>query len=461
MAAQDWRKDRVLTAALLVALLLRIVPIIVFPQSDCVRDECIYRMLATGIIEGEGLNLTSKGWLAAPGYPYALALMKSVFGLFWSIKFVQIALSLVSVVTLYKIAEIVDDLKTARVAAWLFAVHPTLAYFTNTMWIETLYIFLILWAVYFVLRARETGDWRWGAGVGLSLGIATLFRGMATYLPPIFLLALLWPDDGKAFFAGLKDSVTRRWKIAIAMVAAVVLSVAPYSIHGSQKYGGFMVTDATVGHVLFLGNNDFPPLTFDYGNGMLSGPIFARYLRLGRRPCDRTEPAVQSSKCEVEKAVDWIKENPDKFVGRIPMRLAQLLNPNSFFTRAIRWGYWSPIPWWFKEFLVTFIIFSSALVTVGGTVGAFARAKGAYGVMAVGTVLYTLVTICLMYGMTRFRLPLVPLWIVYLASVMAHPVQIKAALSASTPRAASLLLVIPMLLVLMAWYLPTGYPMFW
>ena len=106
----------------------------------------------------------------------------------------------------------------------------------------------------------------------------------------------------------------------------------PYSIYGSKTYGGFMVTDATAGHVLFLGNNDFPPLTFDYGNGMLTEPLFSRYLSTGRRPCRRDVPPVQSTKCEVAAAIDWAEEHPDKFVARVPLRVAQLLNPNSFLT---------------------------------------------------------------------------------------------------------------------------------
>src|SRR5262245_31806643 len=110
-----------------------------------------------------------------------------------------------------------------------------------------------------------------------------------------------------------------------------------------------MVTDATVGHVLVLGNNDYPPLTFDFGNGMLTEPLYARWRATGRRFCERDVPPVQSSACEVDAAVEWIREHPSTFVARIPLRLAQMLNPNSFLTRHLRWGYWPGTPWWAKE----------------------------------------------------------------------------------------------------------------
>ena len=70
-------------------------------------------------------------------------------------------------------------------------------------------------------------------------------------------------------------------------------------------------------------------------------------------------------------------------------------------------------------------------------------------------------TISIVYGMTRFRLPLEPLWIVYTAMFLAHPRDAIDALRLSTPRAAGLLVTIPALLALMLWYLPTGFPRFW
>jgi hypothetical protein len=245
------------------------------------------------------------------------------------------------------------------------------------------------------------------------------------------------------------------------MTVAAFLTVLPYSVYGSLTYGGFMVTDATVGHVLYLGNNDFPPLTFDYGIGMLTQPLFGRYLSTGRAPCNRDVPPVQSSSCEVKAAVGWIKDHPRTFVARIPVRLAQLLNPNSFLTRHIRWGYWEGMPRGLIEVLVLAIVVNSLALTLLGTLAAWARATGPYAVMAVGTTVYTVFTIALMYGMTRFRLPLEALWTVYLAMFLADPRGTLAALAASPIRLAGALLTLPPLFALSLWYLPTGFPALW
>jgi hypothetical protein len=452
--------DRWLLGALFVAALMRVVPMALWPQMDCVRDECIYRAMAMKILDGQGLMVSSKGWLTAPGFPYLLVLMKATTGAFFAVKWVNIVISLFSAGAVYEIARRVFDLRAARLAVWMFALHPTLAFFTQTMWIETVYIFFLLNAVLAALWAREQ-PWPRAVAVGVMLAFCILFRGVATYLPPVFFIALIWPSAGWTNRTDFVAAVRRRWRHGAAMLMAVVLFVAPYSLYASPKHGGFLVSDATVGHVMFLGNNEFPPLTFDYGIGMLTGPLYAKYLRSGRLPCPRNQPPVISSKCDVGKAVDWIVENPERFANRVPLRLAQLLNPNSFLTRHIRWGYWPGLPWVLKELTAAYVVFTTMFLVLVGTVGAWARARGPYGIISVGTVIYTCTTIAIMYGMTRFRLPLEPLWIVFAAGAMADPKGAVNALSQSTPRSVGVLLTIPALVALMLWYLPTGFPRFW
>lgn len=82
----DWRSDRSLRAAVVVGVVLRVLPMLLWEVGDCQRDECIYRARAVGILDGEGLTTTEKGWLPAPGYPFLLALLKVLFGAFYSVK---------------------------------------------------------------------------------------------------------------------------------------------------------------------------------------------------------------------------------------------------------------------------------------------------------------------------------------------------------------------------------------
>lgn len=448
-----------------VGLVLRVLPLIFWFQTECIRDECIYRSIANKILAGKGLTLAIKGWLPAPGYPYLLAGFKWLMGSQQWIIALQVLLSLVSIALVHAIGRRVAGPRVARIAMWLFALNPTLAWFTNTLWIETIYITCLLASSWAILVARnDPEDWSAAAGSGAVLGIAVLFRGIATYLPPLYLLALLWPasaDDDALDPAGWMERLRAARRSVAGFLVAMVLIVAPWSTYASSRYGGFMVSDATVGHVLFLGNNDFEPVTFDYGTGMLTQGLFARTLKTGRRPCDRKEPPVQSSRCEVEQAIGWAKQNPGKFVARVPLRLAQNLNPHSFLTRHIRWGYWPGLPFLLREGIVVLIAAFSIATILLGTAAAWARGRGPWAVLAVGITVYTMSVTALMYGMSRFRLPLDALWTVYLAMFLADPRGVLQDLVASRARLAGALLTLPALAVLTFWFFPTAWPMFW
>jgi len=452
-----WRRDRWLWGAIALGVVLRVIPLLLWDVGDCVRDECIFRSRAAAILDGEGLTTTDKGWLPAPGYPYLLALVKLVTTQFWPVKVGQALLGGACIALVHRIGDRLGGRRVAITSAMLFALHPTLIFFSGTLWVEPIYVFLLLAASEGMLRAREEGSPRAAILSGAAIGLAILFRGVATYLPPIFALAAVWPERGERFAEGLRS----RWRHALAFGLAAVVTVAPWSIHASSRYGGFLVSDATAGHVLFLGNNEFAPVTFDYGNGVLTSGVYSQHLRQGRRTCDRDVPPVRSNACEVAATVDWIRANPGEFVRRVPMRLAQLFNPNSFLTRHVRWGYWEGLPFVVKEGIAVLVVLTSALVMVGGTAAAWARARGPYAVMAVGVVAYTCATIAVAYGMTRFRVPLEAMWLPYTALLLADPRGVLRALGESPARAAGLILTLPPLLALMAWYLPTGFPRFW
>ena len=71
----SWRRDQVFWAALVVAVALRVIPLLVWgwSGSDCTRDECIYKIVSRPILAGEGLAPAPKHWLPAPGFPYVMA----------------------------------------------------------------------------------------------------------------------------------------------------------------------------------------------------------------------------------------------------------------------------------------------------------------------------------------------------------------------------------------------------
>jgi len=437
--------------AMVVGLLLRALPLWLWgwSSSDCTRDECIYRIAAQPIVDGDGLGLAPAGWLPAPGYPYLLAWCAQWLGSFEAVKWVQVALFAPTVACLSWIARRIGDAKAAVWAAWLFALHPTFVFFSGTMWTETVYTSLLVASVAAMLWARDhlpRRAWLVGALVGLTV----LFRGVATYTAPFFLLGLVWPVPGG-------ETVRQRLKPALlgfALAWAVV--VLPYSASASARWGGPVISDATLGHVARLGNNDFEPVTFDYALGPLTGRTFSATLGEGRAPCPRRTGPLERDRCEVAKARAWVMDHPTTFVSRMPLRVAQMLNPNSFLTRHLRWNFWPTLPWAAKELLVLLQVLSSGVVVLGGTWALLAVKNTPFRWVCALLGAYQVAVVACLYGISRFRLPLEALWIVALA------VGLSAAGSREVPRAQRWVRggIVLVLAYLMSWFAKTGFPGF-
>ena len=405
---------------------------------------------------------SSAGWLWAPGYPTIMGLFKSVTGFGATIKGLQVFAALVSMVLIYLLVQRVvstgDDVvggrKAARLAAWVYAVSPPMVFFAVSLWSEVLYGTILLGGILLFMIARDRAKestaraLKAAVGVGLVAGVCVLVRGVATYMLAVTLFALIW----------------RRWnmKLAWAQVAVVVatamLTVAPYSAYATQKFGTFIISDRTMGQMMWLGNNDFEPITFDYGNGQLSRRAFNRAAKQGRKPCASRKVAIERDSCQTERGVDWIKEHPQEFLKRMPMRVAQLLNPHSLFARHLRWGKWKGLPQSMDEALVALGALISILVMWGGAVSLIARGRGGRGVLIGGLLVYHVAAISVLAGLSRYRIPLEPLLLLYAAWGFAKPGETWSLLKEERWRMLLTGLVLVVLMPLVLWYLPTGWP---
>lgn len=461
MARLPWQRDPHLWGALLLAVTLRTLPLLLWgwASDDCTRDECIFKISARPILAGDGLGLAPKGWLPAPGYPYLLATCHALFGRFEAVKWVQIALSLPLLATLHGLGQRIGGLKAARWLIWGFAVHPTFVFYAGTMWTETVYTALLLPTVLTLLAARDGGPRR-ALLPGFLLGLCVLNRGIATWLAPIFALALVTPDAVFAGRAAWSEAWAARARHVAAFVGALVLTVAPYSLAASARWGGPLVSDATLGHVITMGNDAYPPVTFDYGIGQLTGKLYARTLNHGRPDCPHDQGPLAYDRCEVSRSIAWIGGHPQTFVERVPVRWAQLLNPHSFLTRHVRWGLWPGMPWALKELLVTGQVVCTWIVLAFGSFAMWSRARGPFAVVTVGTGLYYLAVIGATYGLTRFRLPLEPLWMVAVAAWLADPKSAWDDLRASPVRLAGAAFTLALVTGFMAVYVRSGFPGF-
>ncbi|MEL6347264.1 MAG: glycosyltransferase family 39 protein [Myxococcota bacterium] len=447
-----WWRDRTLLGMLVAGVLLRALPLLIWMNEwGCVRDECTYTKLSFRLAHGEGMTASS-GWLWAPGYPFLMALHKLVFNWSGAIRITQIIIAIGVAALLYHLAGRQGGRRAGRWAAALYLFSPTMIFFSQSLWSECIYSALLLLTIAVFDRARQqTGDARGLIGaliLGALVGSCMLFRGVATYMLPIFAFGLLWWR--------LYQKIA--WGQAAALFLAAGLTVAPYSLYASKKFDHFIVTDRTIGQMMWLGNNEFEPIAFDWGNGVLSRHAWRNHVQGGRKPCGSKDDPMGREDCQTAAGVQWIKDNPVEFVRRMPLRVAQMLNPHSFVTRHLRWGNFRGLPQWADEVIIMWNFLWSMAVMLGGCLALAARGRDARALLIALLLTYHAAAISVLAGLTRYRVPLEPLLMIYLAGALAEPRQTLAALRQQPVRWLGVLLVVVIIAPLVFWFLPSGWP---
>ena len=163
-----------------------------------------------------------------------------------------------------------------------------------------------MWAVYGLLAWR-TG---WGyAASGAPLGLLALTR--ANFLPFVAIAGvwLLWRE--------------RDWRAPAMLLTAALLTVAPYVVYISARYGAF-VPIGRGGYVLLWANNE-------YADGGYDPHFLERTLTIGgetkptREWLDATDP-IERDRQAMRLALQWIRENPTQWLGLLGRKLALTLS---------------------------------------------------------------------------------------------------------------------------------------
>ena len=427
-----------LLAASFVGTLLRAVPMLDVDPL-CARDECAYLLIAERLVEsGEVLGATDPQhqmfWLWAPLYPYALAATEWLTGDAEWFKAIQILLFPVLAWCGWRLA---GRGREGNIAAWLLALSPTLVFFSGRIWSETLYVVALFGLLVALGWARKGGPLR-GLAPGVLVGLSVLMRGVATYMLPVLILGRMW--------GRWRD--TRAWASSLVMVLGAAAVVAPWSAVASAEHGGFVLSDRSLGQMMWLGNNEFDPVSFDYGMNPAD-------RHTGRPHCDAELGVLAWDACEVDAGKQWIRDNPGEFVERIPMRIAQLYNPNSLLTRALRQDE-LPVRRFTEDALALLVVVFSGLAVFGGAVGGVARGRGWLLVTVAGLTAYQIAAVSLVAGLSRYRVPIDALWLLGAALFLARPLETFTALR-STWRGPALAVLLVLLTPFFGRYLLTSY----
>ena len=229
----------------LVALLLRLAYVLFYPQQSVHADAAHYDALGWNLAQGLGYRLPGGEpnvyW--APGYPGLLAAIYWLFGhSYVVVRIFQAILSAIVAALVALIAGRIFDRRTALIAGLLCACYPAFIAFSGLLLTETVFTTLLVVMVYWLLTISTNTSWKSVIGLGVLAGLMCLVRA-ETVLLPLFVFVVL-----RIFFRDRTATVRQ----IVLLYAAVVVTVAPWSMRNSAVTGEFIPLTVHGGDVLWI-----------------------------------------------------------------------------------------------------------------------------------------------------------------------------------------------------------------
>jgi hypothetical protein len=269
--------------------------------------------IARSIIVGEGFSSPFRepsgptAWMM-PAHPLLLALIFKLFGIYT----LQAALamltlhSLVSALTcipVYLIAKTCFGRRVGYIAAAALAIHPVSLYHVGHMWETTIFTFLSMCLIAWLLKLPKQLDLKRAGVFGLLIGFAALVNPVILAFHPFLITWLCLEAD---------SSATYKIKLIGTLSLALLLMLMPWVARNYWVFGHFMLR-STLGLELRLGNsleawnapNALRMAPWNLGHPSTSQSEFLRYAALGE---------VQYMEQNFNEAITFIRENPGKFL---------------------------------------------------------------------------------------------------------------------------------------------------
>jgi len=381
-----------------------------------------------------GLYPDSFRYLWPPGYPFLLAQCLAAFGDSgpFVLKLVQVLASASTGLFTMLFALRLFGAHAAKLAGTLWAFHLPLAAYTHYLWTESLFLAVFLPALYLVfLVLHEPGKKHDEARLllgGLLFALALFLKASPLYLAPVLAIAIAVRSRG---------SLLQRLRPASLFLLAILVAVAPWTLRNYEVYGRLVWVGST------LGENSYNGLNAPYRNFDLHPVAVERTMPDGRslysvprQSLVTSDPMTAWARPEgilnlpdrqaesVRRGIQYARDHPAWFARSRVKKVADLFIPLSFYVRHHALKRYDGMPLGgpvLRPATVIWALTSSVLVMLLGAAGAYVGLRrNPAGAWVLGSVLaYTLCT-SLLVSMSRFRVPIVPILIVFGAGLVTE-----------------------------------------
>ncbi len=406
-----WRS---LLLPLLAAACVRAAVAIAFSGTDPAGDERAYLLLG----ERWRLEGTYEG-IWAPGYPALIAGLGGLAGDASTavLRGLQVLLGVWNVAWIGALAAVIGGRRGGVCAAWIAALYLPLAGFAGLLYSEPLHLALFTPALALLAAASRlpsAATLRVAAGAGVLLGLAALVRESSLLFVPALGLWLAW--NGAAGGAP-------RASLALTMVACALATILPWTLRNAAVHGQLVPIAISTGGSAHIGLNAHD-VNYDLaglGGDPAQAPGALRAAIRGPAPepwsaADEGAPAARA-RANVAQGLRYAALHPLFFLRSRVVELVDLMSPLSFPVRSLRLA--SPGPplggpaarLAFAACAVLMVPGLLLLALHGWWAMRTSPAHRALLLCVVGVVVLS----ALVNGMSRYRLPALPLLIGFAA----------------------------------------------
>lgn len=359
-------------------------------------DDFQYDALATRLVTKHELGYH---WYPI-GYSLFLALIYSAFGRhLLVVRVVQAALGAATCVLTYRLGTKVFDDRAGRLAGLLLVFYPGHVYMSWRIMAETLFMFLLMWALNTAIRLARRPALREAVALGLIIGVAQLVKSNLYVLPA---LLVAWAA------LALHGTIRRRLALASALAGSFLLVSLVTPVGNMLSVGGgASVLPGSAGRTLWNGNNPLADGYFIYAESEPAGKAFIEAHGLTARLAQANQ--FEQDRLFLHLGLTWIRENPGRF---LVLCLKKLRNAFGLFPHALT----------FEGNRTTEVIhlLSYGLIAPFALVGMIATRRRDWLIRApLFLVLLSYVfMVLLFFGTPRFTVIVMPVMIVFASSAL-------------------------------------------
>ena len=417
LAKRMWAQHTLLIGILGVGLLVRLIFLFDFGGTGYkIVDEEDYYHLASSLFSGLGFawgpdRPTS---MRAPLYPGFMAMVWTIMGerSLFAVRTIQVVISLANVVLLYQLGRRLFSQRVAVFAAAIFCFYPSLIAFNFLVLTEVLFTFLLTLFVFGYVVLAQTNKGRVALGIGIVLGLAALTR------------SILWPFPlvlCPLMFFTLSGNNTTRLKLAALLFLGYALVVTPWAVRNTNLQGVLTIVNSAGGMTLLMGNYEHTPVDRAWDPSTLRGKdsIFANLKT--QHPESTEWTTGQKEKWAKEQALAYMLEHPMVTLKRTIIKFGSFWGLERTILAGFNVGYYHP-PRWFVLMCTVLIPLAYAVVMILACFGVFLAVPEDRRVhwLLVLIVLFVSGLHAVVFGHSRYHLPLMPLIILYAASALSQ-----------------------------------------